>query len=154
MLLCYNLFMAIDQKQRWNLRHRKNKVELQEPTAFAKEVALLTHSNGKLLEVGCGTGSDAYFFAQQGMIVTATDFSDVAIANNKEKYSSPNVLFQVMDMSKKLPFSDKEFDVVYSRLSLHYFTDSVTKSIFKEINRILKPHGSMFYRQIGKRPTL
>jgi ubiquinone/menaquinone biosynthesis C-methylase UbiE len=133
--------MTADQKQHWNLLHQNNKVETNEPTDFAKEVVSLIPSSGKLLELGCGTGIDAYFFGQQGMIVTATDFSEIVIADNKEKYSSPNLVFQVMDMSKKLQFANNEFDVVYSRLSLHYFTDSVTKSIFKEINRVLKPRG-------------
>ena len=42
-------------------------------------------------------------------------------------------------------FRDSEFDGVYARLSLHYFTDDVTKSIFREICRVLKPNGYLCF---------
>ena len=50
-----------------------------------------------------------------------------------------------MDSNHPLPFRDNTFDVVYARLSLHYFRDSVTKEIFKEIHRILKPDGRLSF---------
>jgi len=137
--------MANDQQQLWNTLHQKNKAELNEPTDFAKEVQRMFSSKVKILELGCGSGSDSYFFALQGNSVIATDFSEIAIKKNKSKHTMSQLEFQVMDISKKMQFSDKKFDLVYSRLSLHYFTDKVTKSIFKEIHRVLKPSGYLCF---------
>lgn len=38
-------------------------------------------------------------------------------------------------------FKDEAFEIVYSHLSVHYFTQKITKQIFSEIYRVLKPKG-------------
>ena len=43
----------------------------------------------------------------------------------------------------KLPYPNKSFDVVTSSLAIHYI-DNI-KSIFKEVNRVLKKGGLFFY---------
>ena len=49
--------------------------------------------------------------------------------------------FLVHDMNKKFGFDDNSFDVIFANLSLHYFTDKVTKRIFREISRVIKSNG-------------
>lgn len=44
-------------------------------------------------------------------------------------------------MSKSFPFPDNDSNVVYARLSLHYFTDKITRQIFSNIFRVLIPDG-------------
>ena len=39
----------------------------------------------KTLEIGCGTGTDAIWLAEQGFDVTACDHSEIAIGLAKEK---------------------------------------------------------------------
>ena len=134
-----------DQKKLWNSLHLKGdllKYSLN-PTDFAREVAKLINHHTKLLELGCGVGNDSYFFASQRHTVLATDFSEIVIKQNIEKYHSVDLLtFEVIDMSKTLyTLNDRSFDLVYARLSLHYFTDKMTRSIINEVYRILKPNG-------------
>ncbi|PIY69322.1 hypothetical protein COY90_01310, partial [Candidatus Roizmanbacteria bacterium CG_4_10_14_0_8_um_filter_39_9] len=86
--------------------------------------------------------NDSVYFAQKGYSVVGSDFSDVAVKQNTAKYKDQNGLrFQVVDMTQSFPFEDNTFDVVYARLSLHYFEDNVTKNVFSEIYRVLKPEG-------------
>lgn len=40
------------------------------------------------------------------------------------------------DTRNKFPYKDEEFDLIYSRLGLHYFTESELDSIFSELSRI------------------
>ena len=137
--------MAKDQKQHWNDLHLQDQADLEEPTSFAKEVQNMIPPRSSLLEVGCGSGRDSFYFAEHGYSVLATDFSEVAVEKNKEKYQSENLSFEVLNISNKTSFKDNSFDVIYSRLSLHYFRDTDTKNIFEELHRILKPSGYLCF---------
>lgn len=100
---------------------------------------------GKVLELGCGTGADAALFAGHGLEVIATDFSEEVIVGN-QRHPVEGVDYQVLDIEKDYPFDDETFDYVYAHLSLHYYTDAKTSEIFKEIHRVLKPGGHLFFK--------
>lgn len=137
-----------NQKQHWNNLHQKGDIDhySDTPTSFALEVAEVIPSESKILELGCGAGNDSIFFANKGHTVVATDFSDVAISKNKERSKGNTRLhFEVLDLNDPINQPDGSFDVVYARLSLHYFDDKTTKQIFKEIHRVLKPHGYLCF---------
>lgn len=111
-------------------------------TDFAEEVLTIIKPNSRILDLGCGLGNDDTIFAQAGHIILATDFSEVAISKCSKRFSNySNLKFEILDLTEPFRFSDNEFDVVYAKLSLHYFTDQVTKEIFNEIYRVLKPSG-------------
>jgi len=133
-----------DQKVHWNEIHSKGSMlkYANNPTKFAQEVVDSFPPNSKVLELGCGSGNDSVFFAQKGHPTVGSDFSDVAVKQNASKYKDEsNLKFQVVDMTQPFPFGNATFDVVYARLSLHYFEDLVTKKVFNEIYRVLKPGG-------------
>ena len=44
-------------------------------------------------------------------------------------------------MRKTLPFENDKFDIVFTNLSIHYFSDIETKRLIEEIRRILKKDG-------------
>src|SRR5215469_4969958 len=64
---------------------------------------------GKILEVGCGAGVDANFFAQNGRLVVATDISPKMIQQAQQEYPHQNINFLATDMFN-LNFHDNEFD--------------------------------------------
>lgn len=137
-----------DQKSYWNELHTQGDIDhySDRPTDFAIEVSKFISPQAKILELGCGVGNDAAFLAKNGYDVVATDFSDIAIKKNTKRYKTiGNLVFQVLDMSAPLGYEDNTFDVVYARLSLHYFKDEVTQNIFKEIYRVLKPNGLLCF---------
>lgn len=137
-----------NQKIHWNQLHAQGNLDhySEKPTLFAEEVLGIIPNNSTILELGCGAGNDSFGFAAAGHTVLATDFSDVAITKNKQLYKvAPKLHFEVLDISQPFPFPDKQFHVVYSRLSLHYFTDVITKQIFDNIFRVLKPQGYLCF---------
>lgn len=141
--------MAVsDQKTHWNQIHGKGGMEeySHKPTDFAKEVIGSFPPKSKVLELGCGLGNDSVFFAEKEHSVVGTDFADVAVQQDSKRYEvQKNLQFKVLDMTQSFPFNDQEFDVVYARLSLHYFTDAVTKKVFREIHRVLKKGGLLCF---------
>lgn len=93
-----------------------------------------------ILELGCGTGNDAARLADDGYAVTGLDFSGEAIARARSRFGS-RVTFLVADIASPLPFVAGGFDAVMSNVALHMFADGVTRSVFAEIGRIVRPGG-------------
>jgi SAM-dependent methyltransferase len=93
-----------------------------------------------VLELGCGTGNDAARLAAEGYSVTAIDLSAAAIERAQARYGSL-ADFRVADMSRPLPFPDASFDAVMSNVALHMFPDLITRSVFAQIERLVRPGG-------------
>lgn len=112
---------------------------------FAKSAADLLHTrpNVSILDIGCGDGRDAHFFAEQGLIVTAIDFSSEAIERVKKLNSAIDA--RVME-TQRMNFPDASFDAIYAHLSLHYFDDVTTTAVFRNVYRMLKPGGFFFVK--------
>jgi SAM-dependent methyltransferase len=117
------------------------------PNEFAVEVAQMLAPHCRILELGCGTGADARYLAALGHEVVALDHSLAAIERaNTGAEATANLRFEVHDIAT--PFDSAvaaSFDVVYAHLSLHYFSDAVTKRLFQEIARLLKPSGLLAF---------
>lgn len=136
----------MDTRIYWKNIHTKySKQEwITKPTIFATQAITYFPKAGNILELGTGQAQDAIYFAQQGHTVLATDFSSFAL--EKAKIRLPQELcsrvnFQDVDLSSPLPFAPESFDVVYSHLALHYFTNERTRALFNEIYSILKAGG-------------
>jgi ubiquinone/menaquinone biosynthesis C-methylase UbiE len=94
----------------------------------------------KLLEIGCGLGTDLLQFARGGADVTGIDLTPVSIELVKKRFALYGlaVRAQVAD-AEHLPFSDNAFDVVYSFGVLHHTPN--TQQAIHEVYRVLKPGG-------------
>ena len=104
-------------KNYWNNYYSKNN-KLQEPTSFAKSIVNLMSLKSRVMELGCGTGRDSFYFSSKGHTVVACDQSEVII-NNLPKTDKNNPYFfasNINNLSKKI---NNTFNVVYARFVLH-----------------------------------
>jgi len=94
----------------------------------------------KVLEIGCGLGTDGAQFAKAGADYTGIDLTDAAIELARKRFElfGLNGTFQVAD-AEKLHFPDESFDVVYSHGVLHHTPD--INAAVREIHRVLRPGG-------------
>lgn len=121
---------------------------IDKPSIFAETAISYFPAGAKILDLGAGQGQDSRFFAEQGYDVTCTDIEQSALEQAQVKLPKclkKSVHFQEVDLRQLLPFESESFDVVYAHLSLHYFDHKTTKSIFKEIQRVLKPGGVLAF---------
>jgi ubiquinone/menaquinone biosynthesis C-methylase UbiE len=96
--------------------------------------------NSKVLEVGCGLGTDGAQFAKAGAIYTGIDLTEAAVdlaRRRFELFQLPGT-FRVAD-AERLDFPDKTFDIVYSHGVLHHTPD--TAAAVREVHRVLRPGG-------------
>lgn len=78
---------------------------------------LLTHflAGDSILEIGCGTGEDALFLAEQGIHVTATDASNEMLAVAHEKTQAyDNISTRKLDLTDLPQWENQQFDGVLS----------------------------------------
>src|ERR1700736_4905279 len=118
-------------------RHRYH-----EYAAWMPEVMGFDQFAGKrLLEVGCGMGTDLLQFARGGAQVTGIDLTPRSIEISRRRFE---VYGQKGDFAigdcECLPFDDESFDVAYSNGVLHHTPD--TAGAVREIYRVLKPGGT------------
>lgn len=100
----------------------------------------LLPEQGRLLDMGCGTGWTSVLFAKRGYDVVGTDLVPEAIDAGyqlKEKYGLANLDFVVGDY-ESLAFHE-EFDMVVFFDCLHHSLDEV--SALRSAWRALKPGG-------------
>jgi len=94
----------------------------------------------KVLEIGCGLGTDGAQFAKAGADYTGVDLTAAAVdlaRGRFELYDLPGK-FQTAD-AENLDFADESFDLVYSHGVLHHTPD--TARAIGEIHRVLRPRG-------------
>jgi SAM-dependent methyltransferase len=104
-------------------------------------------SGVRVLEIGCGQGREAIKLASSGFTVNAFDHSAVAISSAMSNASRANVgvAFVEHDMTEHFPYSPETFAGVFAHLSIHYFDEMTTRSILREIKKVLAPKGILFF---------
>jgi hypothetical protein len=89
--------------------------------------------DSKILDVGYGDGTEMKYLSSLGYDVYGTEI--------RNDYRS-GLNHTTHDMRDTFPFDDNYFDLVYCRLSLHYFEEEEILNIMREINRITNKYFS------------
>ncbi|MBT3504635.1 MAG: class I SAM-dependent methyltransferase [Piscirickettsiaceae bacterium] len=89
-------------------------------------------SEGRLLEIGAGTGWQAQALQDRGYDVSAID---IALSNLRNKRIWPVTDYDGM----KIPFKDNTFDIIFSSNVLEHIPHIF--EFQKEMQRVLKPEG-------------
>jgi SAM-dependent methyltransferase len=94
----------------------------------------------RVLEIGCGLGTDGAQFATAGAIYTGVDLTEAAVALARRRFELFNLpgTFRTAD-AENLDFADESFDLVYSHGVLHHTPD--TERAVREVHRVLRPGG-------------
>ncbi len=104
------------------------------------------HRNRRLLEVGCGIGTDLVRFARGGARVTGVDLAqrsiELATANFELHGLGGRADLRVVN-GEALPFDDDSFEVVYGHGVLQYTADA--RRMVDECRRVLEPGGEAIF---------
>ncbi len=96
--------------------------------------------NGKILEVGCGSGKATLPFTERGYDVTALDISENLIAIAKQKTAQyPNVKYLTTSF-EEAALPKNHFDLLVSATAFHWVDPEIG---YKKAARVLKPGGCM-----------
>jgi methionine biosynthesis protein MetW len=114
-----------------NLKLSKDKV------SCTKRAISYIGKGKKVLDIGSYNGYIAKLIEKQGNEVEGVDFTDKAISLCKKQ----GIKCTKANIEKRIPFKDNQFDAVFMGETIEHIFD--TDAVIKEINRILKPEGTL-----------
>jgi len=96
----------------------------------------------KLLDIGCWVGNFQVLLKNKDIKSCAVDIDEEIIRVAQNNF--PNMEFKVGD-TLKLPYPDNYFDIVTLWAVLEHISVNTEKEALKEIKRVLKPNGLLFF---------
>lgn len=127
----------------WQAYYSENPDPFQ-PSPFARAVSMrIDNKAGHLLELGCGNGRDALYFAGKiGLGVEAIDQCAEQVARLSKRYGMPNLAFVAADFSRYR--ATREIDYAYSRWSIHAVDAEAEHRSFAWVAKNMRPGGRFF----------
>lgn len=130
-------------------------MKLMHESNFKKD--LVKQSNikkgNKVLDLGCGTATLTILlkktYPDAEIIGLDGDPEILEIAMSKIKKENLDIHLD-NGMSFELPYKDNSFDIVVSSLMFHHLTHENKIRTFKEIYRVLKDNGELYFVDFGK----
>ena len=102
------------------------------------------YAGRRVLEIGCGIGTDLTRFAKGGARVTGVDLSETAIGLARQNFAALGLEADLrVGDGGALPFADGAFDLVYAHGVLQYAADP--HAIVREARRLTAPGGQAIF---------
>ena len=99
----------------------------------------------RVLEVGCGAGTDLVRFARGGALVTGVDLSSSAIALARENFRQQGLEADLREADgERLPFPSESFDFIYAHGVVQY--TGADRTLVGECHRVLKTEGEAVFQ--------
>jgi SAM-dependent methyltransferase len=99
----------------------------------------------KILEIGCGLGSNASMIARKtGADVLGIDLCVPFIQKAREKFCLPNLRYEVHDFNRAASFDAETFDCIVGNGILHHLYSELDDALVK-IRHSLKPSGRIVF---------
>jgi ubiquinone/menaquinone biosynthesis C-methylase UbiE len=134
----------METKDKYN-RVAKNYDKMEQMMFFNKHrESLIALANGKVLELGVGTGANLPYYSKN-LSVTGIDFSREMLEKSKkviEKNHIKNIKLKEMDI-QNMTFENDSFDCAVSTCVFCTVPDPIAG--LKEVYRVLKPGGKVLF---------
>jgi SAM-dependent methyltransferase len=98
---------------------------------------------GRVLDVGCGLGTESEYLASAGWQAVGVDLSGPAVARAAAGHG--NASFLQADVCR-LPFGPHGFDAAIDRGCFHYLPPAGRPGYAGELRRVLRPEGKFLLR--------
>ena len=111
------------------------------PTIHVPKDWFLPFEGAKLLGLASGGGQQMPIFTALGAVCTVFDYSDKQLEKEREAAKREGYSINIIkgDMTKRLPFDDESFDMIFHPVSNCYIED--VRHVWNECYRVLKKGG-------------
>ena len=108
----------------------------------------------KLLDIGCGEGRNAVFFAKNGYEVTAFDSAAAGVEKTKRNAEQAGVQINVFQADLNEYRLKDKFDVIFSIGALHYIRPQLRKEILDNYRNFTNDGGLNAHSVILEKPFI
>lgn len=108
----------------------------------------------KLLDIGCGEGKDAVFFARNGYDVSAFDVTDAGIEKTRSLAERTGVHINVFKADILEYRLDTYYDIIFSSGVLHYIKPEYRKEIFDNYKQFTNENGIHIFNVFVNKPFI
>lgn len=119
---------------------------------FLKKDQKYKIENKNVLDLGCGTGRNSNYLAEQGNKVIGIEISKTAlsVAQNRARDLGVGVDYRLGDIGEKYDIENNSIDVILDVTSSNSLDEKGRDVYLNEMNRILKTGGYVFVRALAK----
>ncbi len=93
----------------------------------------------RVLEVGCGTGTNLEMYRRLGCEVYGIDLSATMLGAAQSKLGEEATL--ILGDASDMPFDDDFFDLAIAMLTLHEMPEKMRHPVLREMKRVIKKQG-------------
>ena len=108
----------------------------------------------KLLDIGCGEGRDAVFFAKIGFEVTAFDVAEAGLEKGRKLAEAHNVHVNFIQADLRTFRTDETFDVIYSSGVIHHIRPDFRDELFAHYREHTVPGGYNVFNVFVQKPYI
>jgi tellurite methyltransferase len=108
----------------------------------------------KLLDIGCGEGRNALFFARNGYDVSAFDLSARGVEKTRILAEKTGVTMDVFADDLITYRLKEEFDILFSTGVLHYVPKSIRRDLFDNYKKYTRPGGLNVFSVFVEKPFI
>lgn len=104
-----------------------------------------------VLDAGCGNGRNLLWLNDEFRVYgIGFDISDTAIAQANKKAAAQKwgdrLVFKVHSIGQSIPLPNESVDIVIDAMSSHFLKEIERERYIKEVARVLKPQGMLFFK--------
>lgn len=130
----------------WNEYYSRSSKSLT-PSSFSEFIISTYPQRKYVIDVGCGSGRDAYLFASRGCQVLGLDASEQAIERAREhcRQFAASCRFQLLDIdegswleSELIESFNAEDTLIYARFFLHAISQAAEEAFLESIRPLVK----------------
>jgi SAM-dependent methyltransferase len=138
---------AARRRLQWDLPYELGTADVWETGHPSTELKRLVESGqlpvGRVVEIGCGSGSDAIYLAGRGYRVTAIDIAPTALARARERAAQAGVDVTWLLADVLQPPRLEPFDFVYDRGCYHELRQHAPARYVAAVSQLARPGGRL-----------
>lgn len=110
------------------------------------------HTKKRVLDVGCGEGKDAVFFARNGYTVDAFDIAETGVSKTIQLAASCNIALNAYRANLLDHRPEKTYDIIYASGFLNYLSLDVRSEVITHYQKHTNNQGIHVFNVFVKKP--
>jgi ubiquinone/menaquinone biosynthesis C-methylase UbiE len=137
---------VIEAYRVWSEQYDSNENKTRDLESISLRETLGLIEFAKVLEIGCGTGKNTVWLAQQAKEILAVDLTPEMLEVAKSKVNAPHVNFHIADINQNWDFANAPYDLAVFSLVLEHIEN--LDLVFEKLAQVIKKDGFVYIGEL------